>query len=108
MSFYFSAAIRTVVECACALFHRSLSGYLIEELERIQKRAMASNLGHARADDTANETKNVSQDTLNYKDFTTKTDLRVNVNKIKENSKNVATVEKSILLILCQFESLGK
>jgi len=28
--------------------------------------------------------------------------------KIKENSKNVATVDKSILLILCQFEGLGK
>ena len=28
--------------------------------------------------------------------------------KIKENSKNVATVEKSISLILCQFEGLGK
>ena len=28
--------------------------------------------------------------------------------KIKENSKNVATVEKSISLILCQFEGLCK
>jgi len=28
--------------------------------------------------------------------------------KIKENSKNVATVQKSILLILCQFEGLVK
>ena len=28
--------------------------------------------------------------------------------KIKENSKKVATVEKSISLILCQFEGLGK
>ena len=28
--------------------------------------------------------------------------------KIKENSKNVATVKQSIALILCQFEGLGK
>ena len=27
--------------------------------------------------------------------------------KIEENQKNVATVKKSILLILCQFEGLG-
>ena len=37
---------------------------------------MARNLGHARADDTANETKNVSHNTLNYRDFTMKTDLK--------------------------------
>ena len=39
VSFYCSA-IRSVVEYACALFHRSLPGYLIDELERIQKRAL--------------------------------------------------------------------
>ena len=36
VSFYCSA-IRSVVEYAFALFHCSLPGYLIEELERIQK-----------------------------------------------------------------------
>lgn len=30
--------------------------------------------------------------------------LRVNISKNKENPKNVATIEKSILLILWQFE----
>ena len=30
---------------------------------------MARNLGHVRADDKANETKNVSHNTLNYKDY---------------------------------------
>ena len=31
---------------------------------------MARNLGHARADDTANKTKNMSHNVLNYRDFT--------------------------------------
>ena len=30
---------------------------------------MARNLGHARADDKANETKHMSRNTLNYRDF---------------------------------------
>jgi len=33
-------------------------------------------LGHARADNTANENKNVSHNTLNYRDFTMKTDFK--------------------------------
>lgn len=37
---------------------------------------MARNLDHARPDDTANETKNVLHNTLNYRDFTMKTDLK--------------------------------
>ena len=37
---------------------------------------MARDLGHARADGTANETKNVSHNTLNYRDFPMKTDLK--------------------------------
>lgn len=37
---------------------------------------MASNIGHARADETANDTKNISHNTLNYKDFMMKTGLK--------------------------------
>ena len=36
--------------------------------------SMARNLGHARADDTADETKNMSHNILNYRDFTMKTE----------------------------------
>ena len=38
--------------------------------------AMARNLGHAGADDTANETKNVSHNILNYGYFPMKTVLK--------------------------------
>ena len=37
---------------------------------------MARDLGHARADGTANEAKNVSHNTLNYRDFPMKTNLK--------------------------------
>ena len=37
---------------------------------------MARNLDHARPDDRANKTKNVLHRTLNYRDFTMKTDLK--------------------------------
>ena len=38
-----------------------------------QKSTMARNLEHARADDIANENKNVSHNTLNYRELTTST-----------------------------------
>ncbi|XP_078370275.1 uncharacterized protein LOC144654031 [Oculina patagonica] len=37
---FFCSVIRTVLEYSCQLFHSSLPGYLSEELERIQRRAM--------------------------------------------------------------------
>ena len=37
---FYCSAIRSVLEYACMLFHRSLPRYLSEDLERIQKRAM--------------------------------------------------------------------
>ena len=37
---FYCSAIRSVLEYACMLFHRSLPRYLPEDLERIQKRAM--------------------------------------------------------------------
>ena len=38
---FYCSAIRSVLEYACMLFHRSLPRYLSEDLERIQKRAMS-------------------------------------------------------------------
>ena len=40
------------------------------------KPAIVINLRQARADDTAKETKNMSHNTLNYRDFIMKTDLK--------------------------------
>ena len=37
---FYCSVIRSVLEYACMLFHRSLPRYLSEDLERIQKRAM--------------------------------------------------------------------
>ena len=37
---FYCSSIRSVLEYACMLFHRSLPRYLSEDLERIQKRAM--------------------------------------------------------------------
>ena len=37
---------------------------------------MARNFGHARADDTVNDTKNVSYNNLNHRDLTMKVDLK--------------------------------
>ena len=37
---FYCSAIRSALEYACMLFHRSLPRYLSEDLERIQKRAM--------------------------------------------------------------------
>ena len=39
LSFYFSV-IRSVLEFSCQLFHRSLTKYLSDDIERIQRRAM--------------------------------------------------------------------
>ena len=37
---FYCSTIRSVLECACQVFHSSLPYYLSEELERIQKRAL--------------------------------------------------------------------
>ncbi|XP_078361380.1 uncharacterized protein LOC144645704, partial [Oculina patagonica] len=37
---FYCSVIRSVLEYSCQLFHSSLPGYLSEELERIQRRAM--------------------------------------------------------------------
>ena len=37
---FYSSVIRSVLEYSCQRFHRSSHGYLSDELERIQRRAM--------------------------------------------------------------------
>ncbi len=37
---FYGSVIRSVTEYPCQLFHSSLPGYLLEELERIRRRAM--------------------------------------------------------------------
>ena len=38
--FFYITCTRSILEYACAVFHRALSGYLSEDLERMQKRAL--------------------------------------------------------------------
>ena len=37
---FYITCIRSILECACPVFHRALPGYLSEDLERLQKRAL--------------------------------------------------------------------
>ena len=60
---FYCSAIRSVLECLCMIFHRSLLRYQTEDLERIQQRAMRIILPDYKYHD---ELKEANIDTLYY------------------------------------------